>query len=106
MRRDYVGDNISSVMGIMNGTTNFILSKMEAEGAAYGDVLAEAQRLGFAETPPDFDVEGWDARSKLAILCKLAFGTFVPESSIPCNGITRVTGDDFKYADMMRSTVK
>eukprot|EP00747_Dinoflagellata_sp_TGD_P163707 gnl/TRDRNA2_/TRDRNA2_182685_c0_seq1.p1 gnl/TRDRNA2_/TRDRNA2_182685_c0~~gnl/TRDRNA2_/TRDRNA2_182685_c0_seq1.p1 ORF type:complete len:435 (+),score=104.32 gnl/TRDRNA2_/TRDRNA2_182685_c0_seq1:57-1361(+) len=106
MQHDYVGDEISSVMGIMNGTTNFILSKMESEGAAYADVLAEAQALGYAETPPDFDVEGWDARSKLAILCKLAFGCFVPEESIPCNGITRVTGDDFKYAAMMKSSVK
>merc|ERR1719506_2401138 len=106
MRRDYVGDNISSVMGIMNGTTNFILSKMESEGAAYGDVLAEAQALGYAETPPDFDVEGWDARSKLAILCKLAFGAFVPEEAINCTGITRVSSDDFKYAQMMNATVK
>lgn len=106
LRNDYVGDEITSIMGIMNGTTNFILSKMEAEGAAYGDVLAEAQRLGYAETPPDFDVEGWDARSKLLILIKLAFGIFVPEDTIPCTGITRITSEDFKYAQMMKSTVK
>jgi homoserine dehydrogenase len=106
MKHDYVGDEITSVMGIMNGTTNFILTKMEQEGAAYADVLAEAQKLGYAETPPDFDVEGWDARSKLAILCKLAFGVFVPEESIPCCGITRVSSDDFKYAEMLQATVK
>eukprot|EP00933_Yihiella_yeosuensis_P075438 TRINITY_DN84843_c0_g1_i1.p1 TRINITY_DN84843_c0_g1~~TRINITY_DN84843_c0_g1_i1.p1 ORF type:complete len:425 (+),score=100.58 TRINITY_DN84843_c0_g1_i1:118-1392(+) len=106
MRNDYVGDVVDEVMGIMNGTTNFILSKMAAEGAAYADVLAEAQKLGYAETPPDFDVEGWDARSKLAILCKLGFGVFVPEEKIPCYGITRVTTDDFKYADQMKCTVK
>jgi homoserine dehydrogenase len=103
---DYVGDKITSIMGIMNGTTNFILHKMETEGAAYADVLAEAQALGYAETPPDFDVEGWDARSKLAILCKLAFGGFVPESSIPCTGITRVSSEDFDYAKQMNSTIK
>lgn len=106
MMNDYVGDQILSVKGIMNGTTNFILSKMESEGAAYADVLAEAQSLGYAETPPDFDVEGWDARSKLAILCKLAFGTFVPESSIPCTGITRITAEDFAYAKQLNSSVK
>lgn len=103
---DYVGDQIMSIQGIMNGTTNFILSKMESEGLAYADVLAEAQRLGYAETPPDFDVEGWDARSKLAILCKLAFGTFVPEEMIPCTGITRLTADDFKYAKQLQSSIK
>lgn len=102
----YVGDTITSVKGIMNGTTNFILSKMESEGANYADVLAEAQALGFAETPPDFDVEGWDARSKLAILVKLAFGVFVPEESIECNGITRVSSEDFQYAKLLNSTVK
>lgn len=106
MKNDYVGDEIMSVKGIMNGTTNFILSKMEAEGAAYLDVLAEAQKLGYAETPPDFDVEGWDARSKLAILCKLAFGAFVPESSISCTGITRVNTEDFKYAAQLNSSIK
>jgi len=106
VKHDYVGDEITSVMGIMNGTTNFILTKMEEDGAKYDDVLAEAQKLGYAETPPDFDVEGWDARSKLAILCKLAFGVFVPEESIPCCGITRVTSDDFLYADMLNATVK
>jgi len=106
MRRDYVGDTITAVMGIMNGTTNFILSKMESEGADYSDVLAEAQQLGYAETPPDFDVEGWDARSKLAILCKLAFGVFVPELNIPCAGITRIAAVDFEYAKQLQSTVK
>lgn len=106
LKHDYVGDNIKSIMGIMNGTTNYILTKMEAEGASYADALAEAQRLGYAETPPDFDVEGWDARSKLAILCKLAFGTHIPEDKIPCTGITRVSGEDFKYAKQLRCTIK
>lgn len=106
LQHDYVGDTVSRVMGIMNGTTNFILSKMDAEGAAYDSTLAEAQRLGYAETPPDFDVEGWDARSKLAIMCKLAFGVFVPESSIPCAGIAKVTADDFAYAKHLGCTVK
>lgn len=106
LKHDYVGDKIQSVKGIMNGTTNFILSKMDKEGAAYADVLAEAQSLGYAETPPDFDVEGWDARSKLVILCKLAFGVYVPEESIPCLGITRITTDDFTYAAQLGATVK
>lgn len=106
LQHDYVGDQITGIMGIMNGTTNFILSKMESEGAAYGDVLSEAQALGYAETPPDFDVEGWDARSKLAILCKLAFGVFVPESSIQCTGISRVTAEDFAFAKQLNSSIK
>jgi homoserine dehydrogenase len=106
VKHDYAGDEITAVMGIMNGTTNFMLSKMDEDGAQYADVLAEAQKLGYAETPPDFDVEGWDARSKLAILCKLAFGVFVPEESIPCHGITRVSSDDFLYAEMMNATIK
>lgn len=106
IKHDYVGDKITGIAGIMNGTTNFILSKMQAEGADYATVLAEAQKLGYAETPPDFDVEGWDARSKLAILCKLAFGVFVPEDKIPCYGITRVSAIDFQYAETLKATVK
>ncbi|CAE8730727.1 unnamed protein product, partial [Polarella glacialis] len=106
LKHDYVGDRVTSIMGIMNGTTNFMLSKMAIEGASYDDVLAEATKLGYAESPPDFDVEGWDARSKLAILCKLAFGVHVPEESIPCMGITRVSLEDFKYAHQMKCTVK
>ena len=90
----------------MNGTTNFILSKMDAKGAAYDDVLKEAQDLGFAESDPTADVEGHDVRSKIAVLSKLAFGVNVPEDKVLTSGISKVTADDFEYAKMLKSVVK
>eukprot|EP00292_Cryptomonas_paramecium_P005672 CAMPEP_0113713732 /NCGR_PEP_ID=MMETSP0038_2-20120614/32180_1 /TAXON_ID=2898 /ORGANISM="Cryptomonas paramecium" /LENGTH=402 /DNA_ID=CAMNT_0000640541 /DNA_START=128 /DNA_END=1337 /DNA_ORIENTATION=- /assembly_acc=CAM_ASM_000170 len=106
LQHDYLGDSISELRGIMNGTTNYILSKMESDNADYAAVLKEAQDLGFAEADPAADVEGWDARSKLALLIKLAFGTYVPEESIPCKGISRITSEDFAYAKQLGGTVK
>lgn len=102
----YVGDKIKSIMGIMNGTTNYMLTQMAGSRRSYDDALAEATRLGYAETPPDYDVKGYDARSKLAILCKLFYGTYIPEESIPCTGITQVSTDDFAYAAYMSCTIK
>ena len=73
-------------MGIMNGTTNYMLSKMEDEGADYGPVLKEAQALGYAEANPEADVEGYDVQAKIALLTKLSFGRSIDPSSIPTAG--------------------
>lgn len=82
-------NRITSIMGIINGTTNYILSRMSREGAAYGDVLADAQRLGLAEPDPTADVEGYDAAYKLSILSTLAFHRHVPVEAIYREGMNR-----------------
>jgi homoserine dehydrogenase len=97
---------IARVFGIVNGTTNFILSEMAASGASYGDVLAEAQRLGFAEADPTDDVEGADAAAKMAILARLAFHTPVDLSQVAYEGITGVTADDIAYAKELGLSLK
>jgi hypothetical protein len=89
----------------MNGTTNFILDKME-EGADYSTALTEAQRLGFAEESPENDVEGYDVRSKVAILAKLAFGQTIPIEQILTTGITQVAAHDFNFFKKTQSTIK
>ena len=90
-------NHISSMMGIINGTTNYILTKMTNEGASYLDVLKEAQALGYAEADPTADVEGFDAAYKLSILSSLAFHTKVPFSKIFREGITTIAQDDIAY---------
>lgn len=92
------GDNITSIAGIFNGTTNFILSKMTDEGSDYAEVLKEAQKLGFAEANPTADVEGYDAAYKLSVLSSLAFGEYVPYTAIDRKGITGVTSADIAAA--------
>lgn len=104
--RDLIADEVSQISEIMNGTTNFILSKMELEGAAYSKTLQEAQDLGFAEADPTVDVEGYDARSKIAILAKLAFGVTVDKERIFTQGISRITSQDFAYAKQLGGTIK
>ena len=99
-------DNVTSVAGILNGTTNFMLSKMASEGCSYHDVLKEAQALGFAEADPTADVEGHDARAKIAVLARLALGCRIAQSDIPCTGISSLTKDDFNYAKTLNSTIK
>uniref|UniRef100_A0A7S3JYH8 Homoserine dehydrogenase n=1 Tax=Aureoumbra lagunensis TaxID=44058 RepID=A0A7S3JYH8_9STRA len=99
-------DQVHSVKGIMNGTTNFMLSKMEAEGADYGQVLAQAQALGYAEADPTADVEGHDVCAKIAILAKLAFGITVPPEKVPTYGISKIQAVDFEYAKILNATVK
>jgi len=106
LQNDYMGDNISQLMGIMNGTTNYMLTKMESEGADYGAVLKEAQDLGYAEADPTADVEGHDVRAKIAILARLVFGRDVPYTGIPCKGISQITSTDFVYAKQLSSTIK
>jgi len=106
LQKDFLMDSVTQICGIMNGTTNFILSKMENEGAAYADVLKEAQDLGFAEANPSADVDGYDVRAKIALLARLGFGTQVEVESIPMSGITRITADDFLYAKHLNATIK
>ncbi len=100
------GNNIQSLMGIVNGTTNFILSKMADEGLAYTDVLKEAQELGYAEANPTADVEGFDSMYKLSILSSLAFRTKVPIDKIYREGITTVGKEDIAYGKRFGYTLK
>ncbi|MDQ4501490.1 homoserine dehydrogenase [Sinomonas sp. ASV322] len=98
MRESLSGDRITRVMGILNGTTNYILDQMDTTGAAFADALAEAQRLGYAEADPTADVEGHDAAAKAALLATLAFHTPVSLAEVQCEGITRITTGDIAAA--------
>ena len=91
LRDSLAGDRVVRIMGIVNGTTNYILDRMETEGADFADVLADAQRLGYAEADPTADVEGYDAAQKAAILASLAFHTAVPLDAVYREGITSIT---------------
>lgn len=90
LRDSLAGDRVQRIMGIVNGTTNYILDRMDTEGAEFGDVLADAQRLGYAEADPTADVEGYDAAQKAAILASLAFHTTVPLDAVHREGITAI----------------
>ncbi|MEQ9517801.1 MAG: homoserine dehydrogenase [Parvibaculum sp.] len=98
MREGLVANQIASVTGILNGTCNYILTEMEATGASFADVLADAQKLGYAEADPSFDIGGTDAAHKLAILASLAFGTRVDFGSVFVEGIERISADDIRFA--------
>ncbi len=98
LRTSLAGERIERVMGIVNGTTNFILSKMTAEGSDYAEALAEAQSLGYAEADPTADVEGLDAAAKVQILASLAFGTALAGESISCEGISSIRAIDVEFA--------
>lgn len=100
------GARIDRIHGIVNGTTNFILSEMTSTGADYATVLAQAQELGYAEADPTEDVAGLDARAKIAILARLAFGTNVDVDSIPCEGIKLIQPDDIAYAKELGLALK
>ncbi|MBT2485515.1 MULTISPECIES: homoserine dehydrogenase [unclassified Microbacterium] len=91
LRDSLAGDRVVRIMGIVNGTTNYILDRMDTEGADFADVLADAQRLGYAESDPTADVEGYDAAQKAAILASLAFHTAVPLDAVHREGITSIT---------------
>lgn len=103
---DLLANRIESIRAIINGTTNYILTRMSGEGAAYEDVLSDAQRLGYAEADPTADVDGFDALYKIAILGQLAFGTSAPVDSIHREGIGRIDARDFSYADELGYTIK
>ncbi|MGA1077053.1 MAG: homoserine dehydrogenase, partial [Ilumatobacteraceae bacterium] len=94
LRESLRGEPITRVMGILNGTTNFILTKMSDEGADYGEALAEAQELGFAERDPTADVEGFDAGAKAAIIASIAFGAKVVAGDVYHEGISGITAAD------------
>ena len=98
LRESLVGDEITAVIGIVNGTTNFILDKMDTDGAGFAETLAEAQELGYAEADPTADVEGFDAAAKAAILASLAFHTRVTGADVYREGITEVTSSDIASA--------
>lgn len=102
----FSANQILSLRGILNGTTNFIVSQMEERGASYATALQEAQRLGFAEADPTMDVSGADAAQKLAILAHLAFGARVHWSEIPCVGIDKLDPDDLRYAKELGYRIK
>ncbi|OUQ48213.1 homoserine dehydrogenase [Lachnoclostridium sp. An118] len=100
------GDVIEEITGILNGTTNYMMTKMFYEGADYDEVLREAQANGFAERNPEADVEGYDACRKIAILSSIISGKQVDFEDIYCEGITRITAEDMKYAKAMGMTIK
>jgi len=106
MQNALFADSVTGIKGIMNGTTNYMLSKMESEGMEYDAVLKEAQDLGFAEADPTADVDGLDVRAKIALLTKLAIGTYVDPEQVSTVGIRRVAKCDFIYASYLKSTVK
>jgi homoserine dehydrogenase len=106
LREGISGDRVTTLYGILNGTSNFILTEIEKRGASFDDVLREAQQLGYAEADPSADVDGYDARSKLAILSALAFGEKITPSDIYSEGIRRITPVDFQYAHQLGHTIR
>jgi homoserine dehydrogenase len=106
LRESLTGERIRRVMGIVNGTTNFILTKMGEQGADYADALAEAQALGFAERDPSADVEGFDAAAKAAILAGVAFGYDVAGAEVMREGITAIRAFDVEFAGRLGYAVK
>lgn len=99
-------NTITAIKGIINGTTNYILTKMSDEGADYGDVLKTAQKLGYAEANPEADVEGYDASYKLSILSTLAYKTAVPVNAVYREGITKITNADIEFGKEFGLTIK
>jgi homoserine dehydrogenase len=106
MREAMAGNSVSRVFGILNGTCNYILTRMEAEGLSFEDCLADAQRLGYAEADPTFDIEGNDTAHKLAILTSLAFGTKIAADSIYLEGISNITQADIRAAGELGYRIK
>jgi homoserine dehydrogenase len=106
LRESLAGERINRVMGIVNGTTNFILTRMAEEGASYHDALAEAQRLGYAERDPTADVDGFDAGAKAAIIASVAFGVQVVASDVYREGISSITAADIAYAKRLGYVIK
>ncbi|MEO8661645.1 MAG: homoserine dehydrogenase [Bryobacteraceae bacterium] len=106
LREGISGDKVTALYGILNGTSNIILTEIEKHGRAFDDVLAEAQRLGYAEADPSADIDGFDARSKLALLAALAFGEKITPSDIFTEGIRRIAPIDFQYAQKLGHTIR
>ncbi|TWA65763.1 homoserine dehydrogenase [Azospirillum brasilense] len=106
LREGLAGNRVSEVHGILNGTCNYILTEMRTTGRDFADVLADAQKLGYAEADPSFDIDGVDAAHKLAILTSVAFGTPVDFKSVHVEGIRHVSAVDFDYADALGYRIK
>lgn len=106
LRESLAGDRIRRVLGIVNGTTNYILTRMTEDGATFADALTEAQRLGYAEADPTADVEGFDAAAKAAIIATIAFGAPVGPGDVYREGLTEVTDDDIRSARSLGYVVK
>jgi len=106
LREGISADRINTLYGILNGTCNYILTAIEQHGSSFEHVLLEAQRAGYAEADPSADVDGFDARSKLAILAALAFGERIVPSDIFTEGIRRITPVDFEYAHQLHHTIR
>jgi len=106
LKQSLGANRIKSVTGIVNGTTNYILTRMQTEGADFAEVLADAQQLGYAEADPTADVDGLDAADKIAILASLAFGGRIKLADIHCEGIRQVSAADIDYADKLGFVIK
>ena len=106
LREGLVANKIEWIAGIINGTTNFILTEMRDKGLAFSDVLVEAQRLGYAEADPTFDVEGIDAAHKLMIMAAIGFGIPMQFDKVYTEGITKLTSKDIRYAQELGYRVK
>ncbi len=106
LKQSLCSNRIHTVTGIINGTTNYILTRMQLEGADFGEVLADAQRLGYAEADPTADVDGFDAADKIAILASLAFGGRIKLSEVYCEGIRQVSAADIAYAEKLGFVIK
>ncbi|HEX2023422.1 MAG TPA: homoserine dehydrogenase [Acidimicrobiales bacterium] len=106
LRESLAGDRLVRVMGIVNGTTNFILTRMTEAGQSFSEALAEAQQLGFAERDPSADVEGWDAAAKAAIMASVAFGAHVVAGDVYREGISGITAEDIAMAARLGYVVK
>jgi homoserine dehydrogenase len=106
LREGISGDRVTALYGILNGTSNYILTEMEKRAAPFDEILGEAQSLGYAEADPSADVDGFDARSKLALLAALAFGEKIMPSDIFVEGIRRISPMDFQYAHALNHTIR
>jgi homoserine dehydrogenase len=106
LREGFVGNRINALYGIVNGTCNYILTRMKLEGADFATVLADAQKQGYAETPPDLDIDGWDAQHKIGILASLAHGFWVSPKEIHVEGIRHISAMDIKFASELGYTIK
>lgn len=106
LNQSLTADKILKINGILNGTTNYILTKMAKECSDFDVVLKEAQELGYAEKDPTADVEGYDACRKIAILTSLAYGKQVNYEEVYTEGITKITAEDFKYAEKLEAAIK
>ncbi|MEA5500956.1 homoserine dehydrogenase [Limnoraphis robusta Tam1] len=106
LKQSLGANRIHRIMGIVNGTTNYILTRMQQEGADFAEVLAQAQQLGYAEADPTADVDGLDAADKIAILASLAFGGRIKLSEVYCEGIRNINASDISYADRLGFVIK